>query len=493
MNRLIIDAAASEKRFALLENNKLIKLSIIQPGQESQVGNVFAGTVEKVLPGMNAVFVNLGGEKNGLLHRDKLAGYAASSEPLEVKRNKSVGSFVHQGEKLLVKIEKDAAGSKGPRLTGLFEFQGKNIIYMPTGNTVAVSKKIQPDLMRSSLRELGYSLKTANEGLIFRTESEESSEITIKEELEKLRSDYQVLLKKGAALKKPGIIEVKDPFFEEVSAELSKLTECEVLVNDLKFKQRLEKSFQTGENQAGITLHTSLENIFAAFQLEAEVDKALTRVIWLESGAFLIIDETEALTIIDVNTGKFSGSTNLEDTAVKTNREAANEIARQLKLRDVGGIILVDFIDMKENASRQKVLAQMEAALRLDERKTKVIGFTPLGILQITRAKTKPSLSEAMMESCQVCKGNGKVLTSGTVAGKLERELMEHSRADHEAVLVAATTGVAEVFTGVAERKKRLESALGFKLIFSVLDSPRPAYEIRLFGSEKELAVKAIT
>jgi ribonuclease G len=491
LNTLIINYAAREKRYALLINNQVEKLVIDRPDQHSLVGNIFYGTVTRVLPGMNAAFVEIGEGKNAYLQRNLLANFVLAAEDKATKDKKSVSAFVHQGEKLLVQIVKDATGTKGPKVTGIIEIQGDNLIYMPHGRYVAVSKKIADETKKSLLRQLGKEMKEADEGIIFRTSSISCTEKELRAELEQLRLSYKEMLQDASALNHPGMLFQKDTFTEMVTDSISKMTSGEVIVDDLAFKQKLESCEQIKKGTVKLHYFQQKENVFSAYRVEHEMEKALKRIVWLDNGAYLIFDETEALTIIDVNTGKFSGKIELEDTVVKTNRLAAIEIARQLRLRDVGGMILIDFIDMKKDHDRQFIFATMEQECKKDEKRTKLIGFTPLGILQLTRKKTKVSLSEALTEKCPVCEGTGRILSAETVAFQLERELFENRHSEFEAVLVETTEEVKAAFEGPDKTYQHyFEEAAHLKLFFRIQPSASPFYHLKQFGDADKLSSK---
>jgi ribonuclease G len=256
----------------------------------------------------------------------------------------------------------------------------------------------------------------------------------------------------------------------------------------------LKKSLEATIKNPHITFtyYNGKENIFSANRLEHEIDKALKRVVWLDNGAYLIFDETEALTIIDVNTGKFSGKTDYQETVLKTNLIASLEIVRQLRLRDIGGIVLIDFIDMKREQDKQTIVDAIETELAKDEKSTKIIGFTPLGILQLTRKKTKVTLSEAIQVKCPVCEGTGRILSPETIGFRLERALLEHRNHSDEAVLVETTKEVKAAFMGAgAGFKETLEEALHLKIYFSIQPSVEPYYIVKQFGEEQEIAQKA--
>ncbi|MFT9599040.1 Rne/Rng family ribonuclease [Mesobacillus sp.] len=482
MNQLIINVNSREKRFALVKNGEVEKIYIEQPGQQSLVGNIYLGTVEKVIPGMNAAFINFGEELSGFLQKDKLASYVLSDA--ENKANRSISSYVHQGEKLLVQVEKDAAGTKGARLTGVIELQGENLVYMPQGKYIAVSKKAETPEVRNKWREFASQVKTPEEGLIFRTESLSQTEEAIIRELEQQREQYALMAKTISGMKKPGIVHSRDYFFEQAAATLLSLESGEVVTDCLDFKKSIEHHITDGIE---LEFYNGKENIFSFYKIEQEIERLLKRVVWLEKGAYMVIDQGEALTMIDVNTGKFSGKTDLRDTVMKTNLNAAVEAARQIRLRDLAGIILIDFIDMKSDAEREKVQKLIQKELHLDERRTRIIGFTELGILQLTRKKTKQSLAETLTDKCWTCGGTGQVLSSETVAYRLERTLWGYKYSDYEEIHVAATKEVILHFSGEADiHKLRLEKALGFKIKFSVSDAAKPFYEILKVGASIE-------
>ena len=477
MRKLIVNYLTREKRFALLDDHGVEKLVVNQPKHTSLVGNIYVGTVTKVLPGMNAAFVEIGEEKNGFIHRDKLDSFVLSKDGSEQKENKSISSFVHQGERMLVQVEKDSTGTKGPRLTGIIELSGSHLIYMPKGKYIAISKKIDQPETREKWRVFASQLKRDEEGLIFRTSSENALEQEVKDELNELRNQYDGLTVKARAAKKPMKIYEQDHFLTEMVAEIKPLANrIEVIVDDHRLMEKLRSIFPL----LPISLYTGKENIFSVYKLEGEMEKALKRVVWLENGAYLVIDEVEALTIMDVNTGKFSGKNDRSDTVLKTNILAAVEAARQFRLRDLGGMILIDFIDMKSDEERNKVINVIKQEIKKDDRRTMIIGFTPLGILQLTRKKTKVSIAEALTVKCSVCEGTGRVLSPETVAFRLERELYEYRHKDIEEVIIELSEEVKREFSGVQDiHKHRLEEILGFSLNFDIQQNEKPFYHIR--------------
>jgi ribonuclease G len=481
---LIINYHSREKRFAYLRDNRVENIVIDRPEHRSLVGNIYWGTVTKVLPGMNAAFIDIGEEKNAYLNRNALPSYVQSTE-----KQKNVTSFVHQGEKMLVQVEKDATGTKGPKVNGIIEIDGNHLVYMPQGRYVAVSKKIASESKKTALRQTGSKLKTEEEGLIFRTSAIYSSEEEIAAELHTLREQYRELLQKASALKKPGLLFQKDTFIEMISTQAARMKTGEIIVDDVSLKKLLESV----NDHVTLTYYNGKANISSSSKVEHEIDKALKRIVWLDHGAYLIFDETEALTIIDVNTGKFSGKVDYQETVLKTNQLAAKEIVRQLRLRDIGGIVLIDFIDMIREEDKQTILGTVELALSKDEKRTKIIGFTELGILQLTRKKTKVALSEALKVKCPVCEGTGSILSPETVAFRLERELLEHRNADFEAILIETNPEVKEALLGTNEAYREvLEELLHLKLYFTLQPSLPYFYQLKQFGDVEDLSQKEL-
>lgn len=486
METLVINYACREKRYALLKNNRVEKLVIQQPRKESIVGNIYLGIVTKVLPGMDAAFVCIGLEQDGYLHADKLSSIPSSID----EKKTSISSLVHQGQRLLVQVDKDATRNKGPRLTANIEFAGNLIVYLPKGHYTAVSKKIADHAVREKWRQFAEKVKEGEEGILFRTACEKYSEEEVIDELDALREQYRKMLQAFKIQKKPGLLLERNTFLEEIRGEMQKMTEGRIICDDhepIDFLRRINKN-----EQIGFVYYREKKNIFSAYHVEHELEKALKKIVWLENGAYLVFEETEALTVIDVNTGKFSGKMDQRETIVKTNELAAVEIARQIRLRDLSGIILVDFIGMQDKEDEQRIIKKMEEALSSDDKRTRISGFTSLGILELTRKRTKVSLLENLTSTCPVCHGAGRVLSAETIAFRLERELWEFKGQEAEAVLIESTDEVKNIFCGPEDRhRKQLEGILGFKILFVLTGEMRPFYKITRFGTLTDLSGQA--
>ncbi|MEH7236176.1 Rne/Rng family ribonuclease [Bacillus sp. JJ1562] len=484
MKTIIINVKTSEKRVAVVEGNKILELNIQQPKHKEIVGNIYKGRVIDVLPGMQAAFVDIGLGRNGYIGREQLAAYHQSS-PNE--KEKSISQFVRQGEEIIVQVTKEGAERKGPKLTGIIEFPGASLVYLPFGNYVAVSRKMKEEEERDRWRKFGQTYLQNQEGLIIRTACEHQEEAKILKELEFGRRRYKSLQDQYKKLKPPSLLFDANNLVDKILLEHRLENIKEIVIDDVEGFRQLKE--QLGEEK--VSFYRGKEDIFSFYGIEKEIERGLKSVVWLNNGAYLLIEQTEALTIIDVNTGKFQGKDNLRDTVFKTNITAAKEIAYQLMMRDISGIILIDFIDMKLNDEQQKVIQALRSVAKEDRNRVTIHGFTSLGILEITRKKTRKNLSAILQTNCPTCSGTGRIDSAETVVFKLERELWEHQGKDHEAVWIEATEEVAHVFQGDHnEHKKRLEDVLSFKIYITKLTSLRHNYTIRQMGSDDEIKAR---
>lgn len=480
MNRIIVNALGREKRWARLRDEIMESLHVYQPEKDSIVGNIYLGRVDKVEKGLNAAFINIGEDKNGFLHIDDLAEYVSLEEP---ERNSAeISKLLHQGQKLLVQVKKDPAGTKGPRLTGVIELKGASIVYMPQGRYVAVSKKASDEEQKKKWRRFGSKMKEDQEGILFRTASLQKSKEEITTEFMALRKQYQNLYASSLNRKAPFLLHGQDVMADDILEEVKKIKEVEIITDDFAWKEELQVYFQ----QHGVSLPSPIshfqghENIFNHYRVEIQIEKAMQRVVWLENGATIVIEPTEALTVIDVNTGKFTGKSGLSQTVLKTNKMAAKEIARQLKIRNLSGIILIDFIEMKNEQQQAEVIAALKAGLSDDGKRTTIVGFTELGILQLTRKKTKPPLFEYKTCTCPSCSGQGRVLSAESMAYRLERELYELYPADEDKVVIEATEDVQRAFRGESSHYlKEMESTIHKKIEFQIVKENKPYYKIK--------------
>ncbi|KHF40932.1 RNAse G [Halalkalibacter okhensis] len=459
--------ATRERRAAIVENDRVVELMVERTLENRIVSNVYRGRVVNVLPGMQAAFVDIGREKNGFLYRDDLLSFHLSNEDEEKKKERSISEFVKQGEELLVQVTKEGFGSKGPRLTGVVSFPGQFLVYMPEGDYVGVSRRFSNEAERERWRDIAEGIIEGNEGLIIRTSCEGKQAEVITQEFHFLRKLWKELWKEGKTKKAPALIHQDSGLIERIVRDFSFADIDKMVVDRLDDYQVLKELLEPFPKLAdSLSLYREKENIFSAYGIEKELERALRRQIWLKNGAYLMIDQTEALTVIDVNTGKFTGKTNLHDTVRKTNSEAAKEIARQLRLRDISGIIVIDFIDMKRAEDREYVQNVFEKALKHDRTKTNVLGMTGLGLLEMTRKKVRQNLQSSLSKTCPTCSGKGVVLSDEAQAFKIERQLWEYRGMDEEALVLELPAPVSTVLFGQkGEHLKRLEEALGFRIL----------------------------
>jgi len=485
LKKLIFNISTSEKRLAVIEHNQVTELRIQQPTEEETAGNIYSGRVTDVLPGMQAAFVDIGVGKNGYIHRNQLLDYHLSDLPEEVKNAKSISSFVREGQEMLVQVMKEGVGGKGPKLTGIIEIPGTHLVYLPKGNYVAVSRKMKTEKERERWRVFSQEVCEEMEGLIIRTASENQSTEVIVQEINKLRRRYDEIVTLQKSKKAPALLYDTNNLVHSVLQEIPLQQIDEIIVDDFKTFTEIKDHYHGIES---LHYYREKENIFSHYEIEHEIDQSLKRVVWLKSGAYLIVEKTEALTVIDVNTGKFQGKTNQRDTVLKTNIEAATEIARQLRLRDIGGMILVDFIDMKSEADQKKVISAFKESTQDDRNRVRVLGFTQLGILEVTRKKVRPSLDETLRVDCHQCSGDGRVMSNETIAYRLERRLWELREMEHEAVWIETTSEVKKIIEGNnKEHLKELEDHLRFTIKITPNESLSDTFSIRQLGSVVEI------
>jgi ribonuclease G len=387
--QMIVHSKLENSQLALLEDGKLVEFYVERPMNRERAGNIYRGRVVNVLPGMEAAFVDIGLEKNAYLHIEDLLPAHLEKKPA-VKP--SVSEMLRVGQSIVVQVKKEQSGGKGARVTTHFTIPGRWVVLLPNADYVAVSKKVQSDAERVRLKQIGEQLRLPGEGLIIRTVAEGETAASLEQDIIQLRNIWEeVLFKEKQVMTNHALIYrdvpmiprlIRDLFTEEVEA---------VIVDDPQMADEIHWMLRqiSPDYAERVRVHTGTSSIFADFQITGALHKAFERKIELPSGGNLIIDQTEALIVIDVNTGKFVGDKDLESTVVATNLEAAEEIARQLRLRNLSGIIIVDFIDMQQEANRRLIMEKLEECSTEDRTKTIVVGWTKLGLMEITRKKVR--------------------------------------------------------------------------------------------------------
>ncbi|MGD0996772.1 MAG: Rne/Rng family ribonuclease [Thermoleophilia bacterium] len=454
---ILVSEEAGEMRVALVEDGRLAEIYIERPGKRSYAGNIYRGKVDNVLPGMDAAFVDIGLERNGFLYVDDVADPDNGE-----KRPHKITQMLKPGQELLVQVSKDPMGSKGARLTGQLSLAGRYLVYVPGGSGVGVSRRLPAD-ERDRLRELCKSLKTKDAGLIVRTVAEGKSVEEMKNDLRFLSRLWARLKTKAEKVKAPGLLYAEADVSLQVARDLYNESFSAVLVDDAKRRKELVAYLEkvAPELATRVKPYDGDEPLFRAHGIEEQISKALERRVPLPSGGNLVIDHTEALTVIDVNTGRFTGGKGLEDTITRNNLEAAREVVRQLRLRDIGGIIIIDFIDMEYARNREAVLAKLQAELETDRTKTYVVEISPLGLVEMTRQNITDGARGILTQTCPFCEGKARILSAETMAISVERRLGEHAaETQAKALLIEVNTAVAERLTA-GGRIKRLEKNTG--------------------------------
>jgi ribonuclease G len=481
---LVINADGPETRVALIESGQLVELYVERRRERGIVGNIYKGRVKRVLPGMQAAFVDIGVEKAAFLYVADVRGapedyrslFLDSDIPVDKgdKKGKNSSSariedVVKEGQEVLVQVAKAPIGTKGARSTAYVSLPGRNLVFMPTVNHVGISRRITSDKERKRLRAIIDSMRPEGAGFIVRTVAEGVSEKELRADMEFLIKLWNSILKKNQSAKAPSLLyndldlllrTVRDLFTPEVDRLIvDNKSEYERL---LKFVGAFMPDF-TGK----IELYDKREPIFDAYGLEAEIDRALQRKVMLRSGGSLVVDQGEALTAIDVNTGKFVGKKSLEETITQTNLEACKEVADQLRLRNIGGMIIVDFIDMDRQANREKVMRAFEEALKHDRAKANVTKISELGLVEMTRKRTRESLTRMLTEGCPYCEGRGFVKSKTTVCAEILRKLRRDGGSFEEDVLVVnCHPDVADLLVSVEQQYlEELEKKLHKKIL----------------------------
>lgn len=488
MKQIIVNNGYHETRVAVMENGKLVELFLERPVEKRVEGHIYKGKVMNILPGMQAAFIDIGLEKNAFLYVDD----ALPSQELQAKgTTPSIREILKEGQEITVQVIKEPTGTKGARVTTRISLPGRFLVYMPNDCYYGISRRIESHEERERLRQIAHTLCGEQEGIIIRTAAEGASESELQKDVEFLREKWKQAGQVGRDRKPPLLLYHDLDLVSRIARDLVTEDVDEFLIDSMEeYKKVLN---QLGDLIPGLKTkikhYSNRTSLFDMAQLEGEIEKALKRKVWLKSGGYLVIDQTEALTVIDVNTGKYTGSQNLETTVFKTNLEAAKEIARQLRLRDIGGIIIIDFIDMRGAMHREEIINQLTREIKKDRTKSHILGFTQLGLLEMTRKKARQNIHEILMRPCPTCDGRGKILTGETVSGRIEREIKEFAtQSDVEAIVVEVHPQIANVLAGRSnENITRMAKEWGVQLFLKEKEAmDLQAYSLAFVGSRKE-------
>ncbi|MDF3030396.1 MAG: cafA [Moraxellaceae bacterium] len=430
---ILINVTPMECRVALVENGIVQELYVERTARRGMVGNIYKGRVVRVLPGMQAAFIDIGHERTGFIHVNDLVWPKVEGAR---ERTPAISELLHEGQSVVVQVMKDVMGTKGARLTTDLSIPSRYLVYMPQGEHIGVSQRIEDEAERERLKTLIRALQqespeTSAGGFIVRTVAEGVSEHELRRDMQFLVKLWRWVQDRCKTAGTPSLIYEELPLHLRTIRDLVSLNVQKVLIDSRETYVKVDefvREFVPGVRER-IDHYPGERPLFELYNIEDDLQKALQRKVLLKSGGYLIIDQTEAMTTVDVNTGSYVGTRTLEDTVFKTNLEATHAIARQLRLRNLGGIIILDFIDMEEAEHKQQVLRSLEKMLARDHAKTKITQVSELGLVEMTRKRTRESLEHLLCETCSECDGRGTVKTAETVCFEIFREILREARA----------------------------------------------------------------
>lgn len=470
---ILINVSPTETRVAVVESGMLQEVSLERSSHVGYLGNIYQGRVSRVLPGMQAAFIDIGLERTAFLHASDIYRVEREQVPEQALPEPPIASLVREGETVIVQVIKDPLGTKGARLTTNLSIPSRFLVLLPNSDTIAVSLRIEDEEERQRLLELVKLLREhkGSHGYIVRTNAEGANEFALSADMSYLGKIWESITAQSL-LSKAG-----DCIYEDLSLPLRALRDhMHADVEKVRIDSRAEFDHLQAFTQRflpewseRIEFYTAERPIFDLYGIEDEINNALQRKTLLKSGGHLIIDQTEAMTTVDVNTGSYVGHRTLEETIYKTNLEAAQALARQLRLRNLGGIIIIDFIDMDDEEHKHQVMLALDRALARDHAKTKVSSISELGLVEMTRKRTTESLGHVLCEPCSVCSGRGVIKTADTVLLEVFREIMRSSRQfEADRLLVVASPSVVDKIlddqsTAVAELEEVIGKSIRFQ------------------------------
>ncbi|HVT03441.1 MAG TPA: Rne/Rng family ribonuclease [Thermoanaerobaculia bacterium] len=478
---IVINATKHESRIAVLDEGQVAELWVERDRQRTVVGNIYKGRVTKVLPGMQSAFVDLGLERDAFLYvsdvLEDLEEYASEhteeihfDDVAPVRPEASIADLLREGQEILVQVSKESIAGKGARITTHITLPGRFLVFMPTVGHIGISRRIENEEERTRLKGILDRIRTGSGGFIVRTAGEGREEEEFAADLKYLTELWESIRRRGEKASAPTAIHHDlDLVLRTIRDVLSPEFKT-VWVDSVDQYQRIVEFLdQIQPNLVSrVRLFRRDEPIFDEFGIETEIAKALKSKVWLKSGGYIVINQTEALVAIDVNTGKYVGKKNLEETVFKTNLEAIREIVRQVRLRDLGGIIVVDFIDMEDLDNRGKVFGALETEIKKDRSKTKILQISEFGLVEMTRKRVRQSLERSLTQACPQCGGSGRVKSNTTVLFEIWRELMKlRDVHENQEIIVRVNPDVYSAARGESQGMfDEVENALGIHLVF---------------------------
>ncbi|MBN1884015.1 MAG: Rne/Rng family ribonuclease [Candidatus Krumholzibacteriota bacterium] len=500
---IIINYTQREVRIAILEDRQLVEFLIEREDSRRSVGDIYYGRVNAVLPGIQAAFVDIGQEKAAFLHVSDVATDSLDPELLDELDIDSSGgrrrreyppieSLLRKGQEIVVQVRKEAIGTKGPRVSSQLSLPGRYAVFMPNLDHIGVSKKIERRKERARLRSIVRRIRPRGGAVIVRTAGQGVEEEPLREDIRNLEKRWEEISARIAEATPPTVIH------EDVDITVFALRDLltddinQIVIDRKEEFDRIRSYIGTfaPELLPRVKLHRGQAPIFDHYDVEDDIEKTLERKIWLRKGAYIVIEHTEALVTIDVNTGRFTGKKNQEETILEANLIAAREIARQLRLRDIGGIIVVDFIDMETEENKRKVYNEFRGALRKDRSRARVSPVSDLGLIEVSRKRVRPSLMHYYSDDCPYCSGSGKVLSIESMAMKMEHWIRRIGMSRKEKGIRLTVNPVLGIFLR-EERWENIEELAGrYRLDVEIIDDPRlhrEDFEIRSIEGNRDL------
>lgn len=484
---ILINSAPFETRVALLEKQRLIEIFIERSRDRGVAGNIYKGRVTRVLPGMQAAFVDIGLEKAAFLHVSDLDPdpdsellVDESGGPLEVhaaeqaskpsSRRVPIEERLKKGNEIIVQVAKQPIGSKGARVTGVVSLPGRYLVFTPSSSNVGVSRRIENEEERSRLKEIVLADRPADGGFIIRTACEGLTKREIQGDIRFLAKLWKRILAKSDEAGAPALLHYDMDLVLRTVRDLFTAETQRLVVDSRRDFQRIEEFVDTvmPRLKPRIELYDEVEPLFDRFGIETQIQRALERKVWLKSGGYIVIDPTEALTVVDVNTGRYVGKRSQGETILKTNLEAVKTIVEQLRLRNIGGLIVIDLIDMEDKAHQREVYEALREALKKDKSRSRLLPISELGLIEMTRKRARESLSQLLCQPCPTCEGGALVKSVTTIAHEVLRRILREARRNPQVLQITVSThpDVAQYLNRQEDRTLRqLESDLGMKLV----------------------------
>lgn len=447
LKEIIINSTNEDTRVALLEDHKLVEVFVERPGHERMVGDIYKGRVRKVVKGMQAAFIDIGFEQDAFLHFSDMGEnvnqlFADIDEELladnESKKDIDPPDLLRNGQEIAVQIIKEPISNKGPKITTELTIPGRFLVLLPNQRRIGISRKIVEVQERKKLRAMARKFLPKNFGLIIRTVAGGKSEAALKQDFNSLMKEWKQIQGKIQTAKPPALIYQDLGMASSVIRDLFTSDVEQLVVDSRKMYREISQYLKLvgSELLKKLEYYKNRRPIFDAFGIEEEIRKSLEKKVWMPNGGYIIIEHTEALTVVDVNSGRYFGRKDHERNSLKINLESAREIARQLRLRDVGGLIVIDFIDMMQEENRKKVINELLKVFARDRAISKIEGMSRFGIVEMTRQRTRPSLVYNLNEPCHMCGGTGLVPTKGTILASIERGLRRYTATNKDRRLI---------------------------------------------------------